>query len=67
LLFFVNISSVSESIFAQIFESVFGFTNLADIKILSLVLAFNISLLFEFFTLLFFFWRKVGDFGFKKY
>jgi len=29
-------------------------------------LAFNISLLFEFFTLLFFFWRKVGDFGFKK-
>lgn len=64
--FFVNISSVSESIFAQIFESVFGFTNLADIKILSLVLAFNISLLFEFFTLLFFFWRKVGDFGFKK-
>ncbi|MDD5696816.1 MAG: lipid II flippase MurJ, partial [Candidatus Pacebacteria bacterium] len=63
--FFVNLSS-SANVFSQIIGNVFGFTALADVKILSLVLAFNFSLLLEFFFLIFSFCRKVGDFGFKQ-
>lgn len=63
--FFVNLSSYG-NVFSQIIINVFGFTALADIKILSLVLAFNFSLLFEFFFLIYFFYRKVGNFGVRE-
>jgi putative peptidoglycan lipid II flippase len=63
--FFVNLSS-SANVFSQVIGNVFGFTALADVKILSLVLAFNLSLLLEFFFLVFSFYRKIGDFGLKQ-
>ncbi len=63
--FFVNLSSY-DNIFSQIIGNVFGFIALTDIKVLSLVLAFNFGLLFEFFFLICLFFRKVGNFGLKQ-
>jgi len=45
---------------------IFGISDLSQVKVLGLVLAFNFSLFIEFILLLFLFYRKVGNFGTKE-
>ena len=47
-------------------QMIFGISDLSQVKVLGLVLAFNFSLFIEFILLLFLFYRKVGNFGTKE-
>lgn len=52
--------------FINLSETIFGVSEISQVKVLGLVFAFNLSLFAEFLLLLFLFYRKVGDFGIKK-
>jgi putative peptidoglycan lipid II flippase len=72
-LFFVVFNSLAcyffvvyANYFINISQMFFGIVDLSQVKVLGLVLAFNMSLLVEFILLLLLFYRKVGDFGIKE-
>ena len=54
------------SYFINFAQAIFGISELSQVKVLGLVLAFNFSLFIEFIILFFLFYRKVGDFGIKE-